>query len=45
MSDYKLDSTTIDKIVDRFKSRGWNGVGDRQLGTQEKVREILEAQM
>ncbi len=45
LSDYELDSTTIDKIVERFVSRGWNGIGDRQLGTQEKVREILETQL
>jgi NADP-dependent alcohol dehydrogenase len=33
---------TADFIKDRFESRGWRGLGERQLVTPEKVREIVE---
>lgn len=42
LSDYEVESTTIDKIVERFISREWNAIGDREMGTPEKVREILQ---
>ncbi len=33
---------TADFIVNRFEERGWNGLGEKQNITLEKVREILE---
>lgn len=45
LRDYEVNSTTIDNIIERFVARNWNGLGDRELGTPEKVREILETQL
>ena len=33
---------TADFIVNRFEERGWNGLGEKQNITLEKVREIVE---
>jgi NADP-dependent alcohol dehydrogenase len=42
-SDYNIPAETIDKIVDRFKKRGWLfGTGDRKLVTLGVVRKVLE---
>jgi len=42
-SDYNIPEETIDKIVDRFKKRGWLfGTGDRKLVTLGVVRKVLE---
>jgi NADP-dependent alcohol dehydrogenase len=42
-SDYNIPAETIDKIVDRFKKRGWIfGIGDRKLVTPGIVRKVLE---
>jgi NADP-dependent alcohol dehydrogenase len=35
-------SKTADFIANRFKERGWNGLGEKQNITIEKVREIVE---
>lgn len=42
LSSYNIGADTIEKIVDRFKSRGWN-LGENQTITPDKVREILNA--
>jgi NADP-dependent alcohol dehydrogenase len=42
-SDYNIPAETIDKIIDRFKKRGWIfGIGDRKLVTPGIVRKVLE---
>lgn len=42
-SDYNIPSETIDKIVDRFKKRGYIfGIGDRKLVKLNVVRQVLE---
>lgn len=33
---------TADFIVKRFKERGWNGMGEKQLVTLDKVKKIVE---
>ncbi len=45
LDKYSVENSTIDKIVDRFVSRDWKELGDRGMGTPEKVREILEKQL
>ena len=43
LSDYTKDfDTTANFIVDRFKERGWLGLGEKQNITLEKVKEIVE---
>jgi len=43
LSEYTQEySKTGDFIVNRFKERGWNGLGEKQNITPEKVREIVE---
>jgi NADP-dependent alcohol dehydrogenase len=43
LSEYTEDyNKTADFIVKRFQERGWNGLGERQNITTEKVREIVE---
>ena len=43
LSDYTKDfDKTADFIVDRFKERGWLGLGEKQNITLEKVKEIVE---
>ena len=43
LSEYTEDySKTADFIVNRFKERGWNGLGEKQNITPKKVREIVE---
>jgi NADP-dependent alcohol dehydrogenase len=43
LSEYTEEySKTADFIVNRFKERGWNGLGEKQNITPEKVREIVE---
>ena len=43
LSEYTVEySKTADFIVNRFKERGWNGLGEKQNITPEKVREIVE---
>jgi alcohol dehydrogenase YqhD (iron-dependent ADH family) len=43
LSDYIKDfDKTADFIVDRFKERGWLGLGEKQNITLEKVKEIVE---
>jgi NADP-dependent alcohol dehydrogenase len=43
LSDYTKEyNKTADFIVDRFKERGWLGLGEKQNITLEKVKEIVE---
>jgi NADP-dependent alcohol dehydrogenase len=43
LSEYTEEyNKTSDFIVNRFKERGWNGLGEKQNITPEKVREIVE---
>ncbi len=43
LSEYTEEySKTADFIVNRFKERGWKGLGEKQNITPEKVREIVE---
>lgn len=43
LSDYTKEyDNTADFIVDRFKERGWLGLGEKQLVTLEKVKAIVE---
>jgi NADP-dependent alcohol dehydrogenase len=43
LSEYTEEySKTADFIVKRFQERGWNGLGEKQNITIEKVREIVE---
>ncbi|MCL6462223.1 MAG: iron-containing alcohol dehydrogenase [Flavobacterium micromati] len=43
LSDYTKDyDNTASFIVDRFKERGWLGLGEKQNITLEKVKEIVE---
>jgi alcohol dehydrogenase YqhD (iron-dependent ADH family) len=43
LSDYTKDfEKTADFIVDRFKERGWLGLGEKQNITPEKVKSIVE---
>lgn len=43
LSDYTKDyDKTADFIVDRFKERGWLGLGEKQNITLDKVKEIVE---
>jgi NADP-dependent alcohol dehydrogenase len=43
LSDYTKDfDKSADFIVDRFKERGWLGLGEKQNITLEKVKEIVE---
>jgi alcohol dehydrogenase YqhD (iron-dependent ADH family) len=43
LSDYTKDfDKTADFIVDRFKERGWLGLGEKQNITLEKVKAIVE---
>jgi NADP-dependent alcohol dehydrogenase len=41
-SDYDIPAETIDKIVERFKKRGWLWTGDRKLVTLTVLRKVLE---
>lgn len=42
LSDYTNNyETTADFIVNRFKERNWKGLGEKQLVTLEKVKEIV----
>ncbi len=43
--DYHVGGDIIEKIVERFKKRSWTAIGDRELSTPEKVREILESRL
>ncbi|MBN1950087.1 MAG: iron-containing alcohol dehydrogenase [Bacteroidales bacterium] len=45
LSAYGVPADTIQKIVDRFNSRGWLAIGDRGMTTPEKVREILTTRL
>jgi NADP-dependent alcohol dehydrogenase len=45
LSHYKVMPETIEKIVQRFTSRKWLALGDRELATPEKVKEILTHQI
>jgi NADP-dependent alcohol dehydrogenase len=43
LSDYTKEfDNTANFIVDRFKERGWLGLGEKQLVTLEKVKAIVE---
>ena len=43
LSEYTEEyNKTADFIVKRFQERGWNGLGEKQNITTEKVREIVE---
>jgi len=43
LSEYTEDyNKTAEFIVKRFQERGWNGLGEKQNITTEKVREIVE---
>ena len=41
-SDYGIPEETINKIVERFKKRGWLWTGDRKLVTLTVLRKVLE---
>jgi NADP-dependent alcohol dehydrogenase len=41
---YNIKDDTIDKIVERFVRRNWLAIGDREMVTPERVREILQSQ-
>jgi NADP-dependent alcohol dehydrogenase len=45
LSDYKIETSTIDEIVRRFESRAWLKLGDRGLTTPAVVRRALESQL
>jgi NADP-dependent alcohol dehydrogenase len=45
LSNYGIKEDTIERIVERFKKRRWNAIGDRQLITPEKVNKILLNQL
>jgi NADP-dependent alcohol dehydrogenase len=45
LSNYKIKEDTIEKIAERFASRNWMAIGDRELTTPAKVREILSHQL
>jgi NADP-dependent alcohol dehydrogenase len=45
LSDYKIETSTIDEIVRRFESRAWLKLGDRGLTTPAVVRKALEWQL
>lgn len=45
LSDYGVGVETIDRIVERFESRGWKAIGDRQLITPTVIRQALEHQL
>lgn len=45
LTDYKVGEETIGKIVERFKKRDWTALGDRELTTPEKTKEILESRL
>lgn len=43
LPDYDVPAETIDRIVERFRKRGWIfGMGDRKLLTLTVVRKVLE---
>lgn len=42
LESYGVEENTIDKIIERFQNRGSTAIGDREMGTPEKVREILK---
>jgi NADP-dependent alcohol dehydrogenase len=41
LGDYNIPAGTIDKIAARFEKRHWKALGDRNLTTPDKVKEIL----
>lgn len=43
--DYEVKEDTIDKILARFRKRKWTAIGDREMGTPNKIREILMHQL
>jgi NADP-dependent alcohol dehydrogenase len=45
LKDYEVGEDTVDKIIQRFQKREWTSIGDREMGTPEKVREILVHQL
>ncbi len=45
LSDYNIDSSTIDTIVTRFKERGLTHIGHQQDISLDEVREILESRL
>lgn len=45
LSDYKVKSDTIDKILSRFEKRSWTSIGDRGLITPAVIRKALEFQL
>jgi NADP-dependent alcohol dehydrogenase len=45
LSSYNVPEETIGKISDRFIARKWKAIGDRQLATPDKVRQILMEQL
>ena len=45
LTDYQVGEETIEKIVERFKKRDWTAIGDRELTTPEKTREILKSRL
>jgi len=42
LTDYQLDKTTIDKVVENLKRNGFTALGERKLVTPEKVEAILQ---
>lgn len=45
LRDYGVKEDTIEKIVDRFQQRGSTALGDREMGTPKKIKDILTHQL
>lgn len=45
LKDYRVGEETITTIVKRFRKRNWTGMGDRNMGTPDKVNEILSCRL
>lgn len=41
LTDYQLDKSTIDKVVENLKRNGFTALGERKMITPEKVESIL----
>ncbi len=45
LGDYGVGQDTIETIAERFKKRGWNQIGDRQLINSKLVKQILTTRL
>ncbi|MBE0639090.1 MAG: iron-containing alcohol dehydrogenase [Bacteroidales bacterium] len=41
LSDYQLDKTVVEKVIENLTANGFTALGEKKLVTPEKVREIL----